>query len=330
MTKELHSIKKFRGTTLGVIRLNNLAFPGKENMKITVGNEEIFPIGFDTYGHPVIASKDYLYYLAKKANTERNGDTLVAEVEYKVRPFCIRRNLFDSIEAIKAAIEGENDGNKKLGALKDILINRKLATYSGNKLNNFIIWNKYLLSSDGKIYLIDSMKQVDDSNSVILCNDVITDIERGSEFHVPSSTDTCAICGKSFSIDELKDMQISEDEEASKIHIKCEEKFNKETNFQKASQIIDAVYDERPPSEIRYVEEGGKSIIWYVYKTYQGTIAISFKTKVIVIKWGNDFKPFNMELFDKEKVTKGSQPRRFIHAWGKDAAINYLAKAKNA
>lgn len=38
------------------------------------------------------------------------------------------------------------------------------------RLNNFIIWNKYLLYSGGKIYLIDSMKQVNDWDSVILCN----------------------------------------------------------------------------------------------------------------------------------------------------------------
>lgn len=48
---------------------------------------------------------------------------------------------------------------------------------------------------------------------------------------------------------------------------------------------------------------------------------------MIVIKWHDNFKPFNMKIFADERVTKFD---RGIHAWSKDDAIRYLGMAKKA
>lgn len=99
--------------------------------------------------------------------------------------------------------------------------------------------------------------------------------------------------------------------------------------MKEASQIIDAVYDDKPEVEVRkeWDEEDQKEKIWYCYKTNQGTISIRFKNKVIVLEWHNNFKPFSMNIFKDERVTKYD---RGIHAWSRDDAIRYLSMAKRA
>ena len=78
---------------------------------------------------------------------------------------------------------------------------------------------------------------------------------------------------------------ISINENSVKTHINCFKELKVATEHQTASQIIDAVYDGRPEVivESEYDTEKSKTRNWFIYKTNQGTIKISFKTKVIVI-----------------------------------------------
>ena len=94
--RELHSIKKFRSGDLGIIRLNKLAHP--RDIIIQIGDEEFKPIGYDTYGHPIISEENFIYYKALKAIKERQGESLVPVVEYSYQPFCVRREIYDSVE----------------------------------------------------------------------------------------------------------------------------------------------------------------------------------------------------------------------------------------
>ena len=64
--KEELYIEPFRNepsTKLGVIRLKHLAWPDKQRIKIMIGDREFKPIGFDTYGHPIISEENYAYKL---------------------------------------------------------------------------------------------------------------------------------------------------------------------------------------------------------------------------------------------------------------------------
>ena len=91
--KEELYIEPFRGeesTKLGVLRLKNLACPDKSRMKIMIGNTEIKPIGFDTYGHPIISKENYEYCDALKAIAEREGKFLPVVVEYDKKAFCMK------------------------------------------------------------------------------------------------------------------------------------------------------------------------------------------------------------------------------------------------
>lgn len=336
MLKEIHTIRTFRGTDLGIIRLDNLAKP--EKMKITIGGIEVNPIAFDTYGHPIISASNFIYYQALKENYGRKEITFLTEVSYEPAIFCYRRDVYDSIESIEKAIIGnkENKENEKedkqLKALKELLILRKQAAFLKNELKNFILYGKYLLSEDGHIYsaydLPISYRLNCGEKDVVEINNNI-DLSTLKEIHIPGSEDVCAICGESFTLNDVRDDLITENERVEKVHCKCYENFNIEVELNKASQIIDAVYEGKPPVEIRkeWDDKDQKEKIWYIFKTKQGTISIRFKNKVIVIEWHDNFKPFNMKIFDEERVTKYD---RGIHAWSKDDAIRYISMAKKA
>ena len=328
MPKEIHTIRKFRGTNLGIIRLNKLAKPDKSEMKITIGGIEVKPIAFDTYGHPIISASNFLYYQALKANFGRRETTFLTEVSYEPAIFCLREEVYDSKDAIEHAINHEKD----LKELKKLLVRRKQAAFLKMPLKNFILYGQYLLSEDGHIYSaydlsIDYFLDLEDDD-VVEINDEI-DVSTLKEVHIPGSEDVCAICGESFSLEDLKNNLITENEKVEKVHRKCHEDFNVEVELNTASQIIDAVYEDKPSVEIRkeWDYEDKKEKIWYCFKTNQGTISIRFKRKVIVIEWHDNFKPFNMKVFDEERVTKYD---RGIHAWSKDDAIRYLSIAKKA
>lgn len=317
MIKELHSIKPFRGVSeLGIIRLNKLAYPENSTMKIVMGEKQIIPIGFDTYGHPIISKTAVDYYKALKENTERKGESFVPYVEYEDKPFCIKREIYDSAEGIEKYLQ-------ELENFKQILIYRKQAFFCKMELNSFLVYNKYLLSSNGRIYYCNPKETF--SEDVIQIDE--TTISDKKEIHIPNKEDSCAICGASFSMKDVKENNIEENSDFEKVHKVCYKDFITQTELQLASKIIDAVYDERPKSEI--IEDNGT---WYVYNTNQGTVKLKFRTKVIVIEWNNNFKPFNIsDLFERERVTKyDTEEIRGIHAWSKEDAIRYLEMVKKA
>lgn len=347
MNYEVHTIRKFRGTNLGIIRLNQLAKP--DGMKITIGGIEIRPIGYDTYGHPIISSSNFIYYQALKSNFGRKETTFLTEVYYEPKVFCIRREIYDSKEAIEQIIHEEaevkcmdeyerakkaKEQSEKLKKLKKILIYRKQAAFLQMELKNFLLYEKYVLSSDGHIYSASELPtkfiaSLDDEDVLELDDSVISEYALTKEVHIPGSEDICTICGEKFNIEDVKDDRITENEQVEKVHRECQKAFSIQTELEKASQIIDAVYDGNPKVNIEseYVLEQQKERIWYCYKTNQGTISIRFKNKVTVIEWHDNFKPFNMTIFDGERVTKYD---RGIHAWSKDDAIRYLSMAKKA
>lgn len=335
--KELHSIKPFRGTDLGIIRLDKLAVPEKEKMKIMIGDRELKPKSFDTYGHPIISKDNFAYYKALKSIVERQGGALVPSIEYEENVFCMRRNIYDSLEDLKKLVVIEENPDvskpsKLLANFKKMLICRKKAAFKGEILNVFVVFEKYVLTSNGHVYLVDEMtKKSEFENEVrdVWAYEELEKLEFSKEVHIPGEEDVCGVCGNHFTMADVKALRVIENEECLKMHEDCSEDFKISLDYQKASKIIDAVYDDVPVSEVvkEFDKEDGTTKIWYLYKTSQGSVMIRFKRKVIVIKWLDNFKPFNMTLFEDERVTKFD---RGIHAWSKDDAIEYLRRAKKA
>lgn len=320
---ELHSIKKFRGTNLGILRLNHLADPVK-GIKVKIGEEDVLPISYDTYGHPIISEANFTYYQALKAIRERQGESLVPEVEYEQQYFSIKRDVFDSKAGIEKIKSFEED--QQLSELKKILIYRKKAHFIGKELNTFILYGKYALCSDGHIYMCTCTPIGNIEDSIVMELSEVTAFELLHEVHIPGAKDRCAICGKPFTINDVKSFNTTENDKSEKVHEDCLRKCTEAVNYQIASRIIDTVYMEYPSSEIVY--DDGK--VWYKYHTRQGDVALRFKSKVIEIKWFGNFRPFNLEaLFKDEDVTKKRlEDAKIIHAWGPADAIKYLKKVE--
>lgn len=333
--KELHSIKKFRGSKLGVLRLNKLANPDK-GIIVRFGGKEFLPISFDTYGHPIVSEQCFAYYKALKSLKERQGGNLVPEVEYIPQVFVLSKDTYDSKEAFEK-IENlcEED---QLKVLKDILVYRKKANFTGKELNIFILYGKYALYKNGHIYKC-KYKRKDNSTDFKVVMDLseVTDFEllkdkkTGEliELHIPGPKDRCSICGKKFTISDVKAFATTEDYKCEKVHSSCLYDCNVAINYQEACAIVKTVYQEDFLSEIikEYDEKEDKERIWYKYHTTDGDLAIRFKPKVIEIKFFGNFKPFNLEvLFKDEDVTKKRlEDAKIIHAWGFKYAIKYLS-----
>ena len=328
--KELHSIKKFRNGNLGIIRLNKLAYP--RDITIQIGDEEFKPVGYDTYGHPIISEENVIYYKALKAIKERQGESLVPVVEYIPQHFCVKKEIYDSVEWLEK-VEEEADAEAKLRRLKEILIYRKKAHFNKEELNTFILYGRYALYKDGHVYLC-SYKEEDFGAilPLVIKGSEVDNFQLGEEVHIPRHEDVCFICRRNFNIDDVKEFSAIEDENGRKAHKRCLTKYTEAKNYQQASKIIDSVYHEYTESEIRreYDEEDKKEKVWYLYHTKQGDVAIRFKNKVIAIKWFGNFKPFKLDkLFADEDVTKiRHEDAKEIHAWSVDDAIRYLAMVK--
>lgn len=314
--RELHSIKKFRGSNLGILRLNHLA--KADGMKIKIGDEEVDPISFDTYGHPIISAASFEYYKALKAIKERQGESLVPEVEYQRDNFCIKSMLYDSKEGIEDILDCAEE--KQLTRLKDILVNRKKAHFIRANMDTFILYGKYCLYEDGHVYMCNCTP-IGNTQDIMELSEV-TNFELLHEVHIPGAKDRCAICGKPFTINDVKSFNTTENENCEKVHAECLRKRTEAVNYQIASKIIDTVYSDSPASEVVY-EDG---FVWYKYHTKQGDLALCFRNKVIEIKWFGKFRPFNLEtLFKDEDVTKKKlEDAKVIHAWGPTDAIKYL------
>lgn len=146
--KKIETVKS-GNQIFGHIKLNNLANP--ESIRITINGDKIKPTSYDIYGSPEFPKELVEYYNWKEQEIRiKNGKKdfiLKAEVSYEERPFDIPTECFDSKEGIK----------KSLNSLKDFteMLNNRLIfhTISGNALNEFVIFGKYLLSSDGQFLL---------------------------------------------------------------------------------------------------------------------------------------------------------------------------------
>ena len=330
-TREETYIEPFRGeesTKLGVIRLKNLAYPDRSKMKIMIGDIEFKPIGFDTYGHPIISHQNYQYCDALRAIAERNAKFIPITVTYEKKPFCTAKKVYDSVEGIEKSLSS-------LAEFKKILIYRKQAAFIGEKLDTFVVFDRYILADNGHIYECEKLEIISDIENEcqpkVYGSKQITNLICGREVHIPSEKDVCALCGKTFSIEDIENFLVSENEDFEKVHAECFVNYKQAIEYERASKIIDAVYTGKPKAKCEigqiFDSENKEMKTCYIYKTKQGTIAIYFRNKVSVIEWHDNFKPFNMSIFENERVTKFD---RGIHAWSDDDAIRYLAMAKKA
>ncbi|MDO5556746.1 MAG: hypothetical protein Q4G05_00660 [Clostridia bacterium] len=335
----------------GIIRLDHLA--DTNTMIILFCGKQIFPEGFNSYGEPIFPEETVRHYKRIEALNERNKidgtdyslgfDVIYDEMEIKES-----RKVFDSASGIQKSLTSLEDFLKVL-KLRDCF--KKV--YEKESLNEFVIFGKYVLTAYGEVYFIKTQVKLE-------LNDVCTlDYYRGmvnsfvkdkcyttTVCTIPKLGSRCPVCGKEFSINDLK-----KEERFWKInnkiaHNKCYKEFYRFLEINNITRIVDQVYYDKPKYELLpngYCnEECCEHKPWFLFHTKDGDIRIGWRKRVISIEFQEGFKEFDLSIFNNEDVTKlwvghsvnNNTPKGtifnkgifIIHAWSEEKAIEYLRK----
>lgn len=338
-------------STWGHIELEHLAKP--ETMEITIQGETIIPESFDIYGQPIISKEMAMLYEWHERQVRRNPETkdfwLEAEISYEEQEFTVPREMFDTVKGIEKSLTN-------LTSFKEMLNNRRLwrrATGEKTYLNEFVVFGKYKLDVFGQVLEISNVQFVGEPNIPDVCEleyfNMIAKSYSGSYgSYIPKEGTKCPCCGIKFTIDDLRNTVFGLTN--GKIsHDSCRRKYYHNKEIDEISRsLVDLVYDEKPKFDLLpngYCDkECCTHIPWFLFHTSDGDIKIGWRKRVISIEWQENFKPFDMAIFNDEEVTKwcnnsgiykaieaGTNPTngiRGIHAWGKEKAYEYLKKVK--
>lgn len=320
-------------SSFGHIKLTHLAKP--ETMEITLEGETIIPERFNIYGEPIFSEEMTMLYEWKQDQIRRNPETknfnLEFDISYELQDFTVSRDEFDTVEGISKSLTN-------LGTFRDMLNNRRLwRKYTEEKiyLNEFVVFGRYKLDVFGQVLTITS-ENIPDLPEVCTLdyfNSKVPQYSASFTTYIPDEGSCCPCCGKKFTIDDLRSTVF--DLTNGKIsHDSCRRNYYHNKEIDKISRcLVDLVYDENPKFDLLsngYCNrECCTHIPWFMFHTSDGDIKIGWRKRVISIEWQENFKPFNMEIFDDENVTKwGNTGVRGIHAWGTDKAYEYLKKVK--
>ena len=338
-------------TSWGQIHLKHLANP--ETVKITYGGREILPEKFNIYGEPILSKESAWLLNFEEERIRRNPETkdftLEVDVTYEEQDFWVPLKEFDTVEGIKKYL-------KDLKSFNQMLNWRSLwrkATDKQPYLHQFVVFGKYELDTFGQVLHITSAEYNDNTIIPDVCTasyfkSITKSYSASSTSYIPKAGSKCPCCGKEFTIDDLKNSILNEIND-NICHDSCRRNYlhYKEIN-DFTTHLMDLIYRDEPAYELLpngYCNQDCCTHIpWFLFHTSDGDIKIGWRNHVISIEWQENFKPFDMAIFNSEDVTKwcserdiyksvepGTTPTngiRGIHAWGRDKASQYLRKVK--
>ena len=327
--------------TIGHITLDKLAIP--ETVKVTLLGETIIPESFDLYGHPNFTEEQGMLYKFKEEEFKRqNGGEytpLNAEIIYEERDFDVPRSTFDTIKGIQKSLNTLSD-------LNEMLQNRRKfrKTHEGQSLNEYMIFGCFWLDQFGQIMSIEKAAKgklkingdVEDYKTFCSNNSEGFTLTTGG-YVIPTADSVCPCCAKTFTIDDIKNNPCVY-VDGKVYHDSCWRNYRKLTEIDKFTRQLMSMLYKESDYQFELLPNGYCSqdccshIPWFLFHTIDGDIKIGWRKRVISIEWQENYKPFDMnELFGTENVTKWEEGgKRGIHAWGKDPALEYLIKVREA
>jgi hypothetical protein len=213
--------------------------------------------------------------------------------------------------------------------------------FLGNgKLREYVIFGRYKLTKYGDVVVCDEEKEI--PGMPIVCtsskfNKIYSKARPDgwcsweiSYYAIPSEKDSCPCCTKRFTIEDVQNGRFGAIN--GKIaHSECAKQYQHERMIDEIiHQIMEVIYvdgltfDSLPNGSCN--EPCCAHLPWFLCHTPDGDIEIGWGKETLSIKWKDNFKPFDMSIFDSEDVPKGE---RFIHAFGKDKAREYIKKVKD-
>lgn len=336
----------------GLIRLSFPANPS--TVKVSYMGMQITPERFSLGGSPIFSEEMTELYLWKDYQRLHHGpndnyDNTIFDVTYEQMKFDIPKHEFDSVYGIRNSL-------LSLTTFHEMLNNRKLWHLNNKekKLNEFVIFGKYVLDCMGQILLIKYFEYeytMPDVCTFDYFKDNVKTFSTYSASAIPTANTVCPCCGKLFDISNLKNTAFGL-VNGKVAHEYCQKiYYHSKSINDMTSHLMDLVYKDCPDFDLLSngycSKDCCKHIPWFKFHTIDGDIIIGWRKRVISIEWQENFKPFDMAIFNGENVTKwcenlGHIPKsinhgvltttgkRGIHAWSREKAIEYLKKVHNA
>ena len=342
------------GDTWGMIELKHIANP--DSMIVTLCGERLYPEKYNIFGWPIFTNEVCNRFYWKKEELERKYGKdfqLKALVSYDELKVEIKEEDVNSLEGIKTRV-GDLDSLNQL--LKDRCIYYKSQS-EDKRLNKYILFGKYEIDNFAQIWELVDEEQID-------VPDVCTPIEFENAFRrakngkncsrwtassvIPKEGECCPWCTKRFTIEDVKKGKFGIIN-GKTAHDSCRKEYEHEREINKIiNQLMAYIYKEGLTYEILpngYWGSDASHIPWFMCHTPDGDIKIGWRKRVISIEWQDNFKPFDISIFNSENVTKWvgdiniynnivgnkmpTSGKRGIHAWGRDKAYEYLEKVRD-
>lgn len=322
------------GEKYGRVELSNIADP--ESVIVYLGEQRLYPEKFNAFGWPVFNKEVCDLFDWKERALERiNGKDyrLTVVVTYHSADIQIDPNAINSLSGINNSI---NDLKSLKELIKDRVIYNKLSNDA--KLKEYVIFGRYRLDQFGQVWTLSEDCEIIKVPTVCTLSNFQNIYAKAqpnkmicwnSVNNIPSEDDSCPWCTKKFTLEDVKNGMF--DTINGKIaHSKCAKQYEHEREIDRViRQIMELIYDEGLTFELlpngycsnRCCEHKP----WFLCHTPDGDIEIGWRKRVISIEWKENFKDFDISIFDSEDVTKWS---RGIHAWGSEKAYEYIKKVK--
>lgn len=330
----------------GRIRLSHLAIP--ETVEVTILGEKLIPESFDIYGWPIFTEEAVELFRWKENEIRRllgeDEFRLKANILYEEKIFEISRREFDTIKGIEKCL-GD------LQTFNQMLNNRKIFASTGKQLNEFVVFGNYWLDKFGRVRTCNTGEIFRKSIPKVMTKRrfslMAKDIKYSYSTNMPNKESACPCCGKKFTIEDIAYGKIGIIKNKM-CHDGCRKEYERYREVDKLSRgIVDFVYMNVPVEVIPNgycCDEDWEHIPWLEIHTPNGDIIIGQKEEWISIEWQENFKPFDMSIFNDEyeikwlgdvkiykTIPKGNvekNVKRGIYALGKDKACEYLKRVK--
>lgn len=309
------------GKKLGRLELKQLPVPG--SIAVYLQGHVIQPESFGICGEPIISEEMTRLFITKQKLALRkdpvnNTEGIYALVTYEPLEFTIPKDEFDSVSGIQKSLAS-------LKSFNEMLHNRiRYLKAFGDKaeLSEYIVWGKYILDKSGKthnwngtvkntstnkLYItssINEIKTLPDVCQISILEHFLKDDEivcYGPGYCIPSAGSICPICGREISMYDIRTKDHLSRINGKCCHHNCLDDYEKQLQIGRITDIIDQVYDNAPTYSI--VEKTSGSIT-LSFETPDGNIEIQDTLGAIAIEWKENFKPFDMAIFEKEEELK--------------------------
>ena len=326
--------KNRAGDTYGRIELQHMADP--KSVIVSLCGQRLYPKEFNIFGWPIFTQEVCDLFEWKENSLERihgKDYRLTALVTYDSANVQVDPHTVNSLDGITSGIKDLNSLNK---LLKDRVIYNKLL--GGGKLNKYVIFGRYGLDEFGQVWTLGEQYEI--PGMPIACtqsefnkayNKVKPDefVSWGCGCAIPSEDDSCPWCTKKFTIEDVRKGRF--DTINGKVaHSECAKQYEHEREIDKIiHRIMEFIYEDGLTFELLPNGYCNQPCCahkpWFLCHTPDGDIKIGWRKRVISIEWKENFKDFDMSIFDSENVTKW---KRGIHAWGTYKAYEYIKKVK--